>query len=680
MEKIVKNGLFMNAFHYSILGMAIISNEGKWLKVNDALGTMLGYTKEELLQYTYQDVTYPEDWELEQGKIQQLLKGKMKTLQLTKRFLHKNGPIIWTDLSAILVKVNKNQPPYIIAQIQNITEIKELKEEKLRERHECYRALVESSPLAIAIHQGGKIVYANPRFKNFLKASSRQIVGQSILQFVHPDYQAKVLERIEKLENKIPVPSIEEKYVLNNGETVDVEVTASPMEYMGKHAFQVIVHDITKRKAMERELNKTQELYRSVIENVKEVIFHTDRKGCWTFLNPVWEEITGFTLKESIGKPFYQFLSSQNKEKSLQEFTRIIARKRSSYRKEVQFKLKQGGYCWFEVVAKAKEDKKGNITGILGVLNDISQRKKSEEKWIASEEKFRLLAEYSSDMITLHDSQGKYLYASPACKDILKYDSMELIGADSYSFIHPEDIELVKNNHQTLLEKGYVVSTYRIRSKNGDYVWFESSIKLLKDSSGEQKLIVVSRNINERKLTEQKLKEANELLQHISTIDGLTGIKNRRAFNERIELEWERGLRNKTPLSLIMLDIDYFKNYNDTYGHLAGDDCLKSVAQAIQQAVPRKTDIVCRYGGEEFAIILPDTDLEGALLVGERIRSKIEELNIPHSASKVSKVVTGSIGVASMIPNKKRCFVDLISSADDAVYKAKEAGRNQVQY
>ncbi|RHW37674.1 diguanylate cyclase [Lysinibacillus yapensis] len=296
-----------------------------------------------------------------------------------------------------------------------------------------------------------------------------------------------------------------------------------------------------------------------------------------------------------------------------------------------------------------------------------------------SEDKFRTIVNYSSDMITIHNSTGKYLYVSPAGKEILQYEDKEIIGYDSYYFIHPDDLELVKQKHDTLLKEGYAVSTYRIRRKNGEYIWFESSIKLQGKTPEETHLIVISRNITERKMVEQKLQEANNVLLELSTKDGLTGIWNRRAFDERLELEWNRAIRNSSALSLIMLDIDYFKKFNDTYGHQAGDDCLREVANIIELTAKGSNDIAFRYGGEEFSVILPTTDLADAELVAESIRKAIDSLNIPHSGSVISKCVTISLGVNTMIPTESQSIDQLIAKADKALYQAKQDGRNCVR-
>lgn len=174
-----------------------------------------------------------------------------------------------------------------------------------------------------------------------------------------------------------------------------------------------------------------------------------------------------------------------------------------------------------------------------------------------------------------------------------------------------------------------------------------------------------------------ELDEANRQLASLSLTDGLTGIANRRSFDEHLEQEWKRALRDQLPLSLIMVDIDHFKAYNDYYGHQAGDDCLRQVARMLQSVVARPGDLVARYGGEEFALILPQTD-HGAKSLGEACRATVAGGKIPHHASPVKPVVTVSVGVATMIPGVEDDPSRLIKAADPAMYRAKLLGRNHV--
>ncbi len=178
-------------------------------------------------------------------------------------------------------------------------------------------------------------------------------------------------------------------------------------------------------------------------------------------------------------------------------------------------------------------------------------------------------------------------------------------------------------------------------------------------------------------MTIRLLEQANEQLNRLATLDGLTQVANRRQFDQRLQHEWQRLSRERQDLSLIICDIDYFKNYNDTYGHLAGDECLQKVAYAIQKAVQRPADLVARYGGEEFAVILPNTPQYGAMKVAENIREQVSKLHIHHTASQVSSWVTLSLGISTMIPTPEEVPATLIAQADVALYQAKTQGRDR---
>jgi diguanylate cyclase (GGDEF)-like protein len=181
--------------------------------------------------------------------------------------------------------------------------------------------------------------------------------------------------------------------------------------------------------------------------------------------------------------------------------------------------------------------------------------------------------------------------------------------------------------------------------------------------------------------TQDKLRKANDQLQRLSAIDSLTGIANRRCFDATLLREWRRCSRSSLPLSLLVVDVDLFKLFNDHYGHQMGDECLKIVAHTLQEMTRRQDDLVARYGGEEFAVILPETNPDGAFAVAEDIRAGVAGLNVDHAWSTVAPIVTVSIGVASIIPPKdsEAGIPALIKAADDALYSAKESGRNQVK-
>ncbi len=177
----------------------------------------------------------------------------------------------------------------------------------------------------------------------------------------------------------------------------------------------------------------------------------------------------------------------------------------------------------------------------------------------------------------------------------------------------------------------------------------------------------------------RELEEANRQLKRLTVIDGLTGISNRRHFDEFLEIEWRRNLRYNKKISLILGDIDYFKFYNDTYGHQAGDNCLKKAASVIEKAAKRVGDLAARYGGEEFALILSDTDSAFAAEIAGEVNKSVASLRIPHSGSKTDDIVTMSLGAATTIPSNGKSPKELIEAADEALYRAKENGRNRVE-
>lgn len=173
------------------------------------------------------------------------------------------------------------------------------------------------------------------------------------------------------------------------------------------------------------------------------------------------------------------------------------------------------------------------------------------------------------------------------------------------------------------------------------------------------------------------LKRKSDILKNLSQRDGLTGIPNRRRFEEHFNLEWSRAIRSGTSLSIVMLDIDFFKNYNDNYGHAKGDECLIAVARALDHCLKRPTDMVARYGGEEFVAILPETDFNGAQMMAESMRTAIEKLDIPHEFSDTAPRVTISVGLSTTIPTMSYAPNDLIKEADKMLYESKSSGRNR---
>jgi diguanylate cyclase (GGDEF)-like protein/PAS domain S-box-containing protein len=297
----------------------------------------------------------------------------------------------------------------------------------------------------------------------------------------------------------------------------------------------------------------------------------------------------------------------------------------------------------------------------------------------ATEEEFRLLAEWSSDMVSRVRSDGTIVYISPSSSDVLGWSPSELIGRDALAGTDPADRAAVVEAVERLLSGAVESATisYPNRRKSGAPVWLESSLRSTRsrETGAVDGFVAVTRDITSHKARERELAD-------LADSDGLTTLANRRAFDARLENEWSRAQRECSDLSLILADVDHFKSYNDTYGHQAGDACLKAVAGVLAAECQRPADLVARYGGEEFVVLLPATDLAGACEVAERMAEAVRGLALPHSRSLTRSTVTVSFGIATStpVPGGKLKPGQLFAYADRALYEAKAAGRDRIKF
>jgi diguanylate cyclase (GGDEF)-like protein/PAS domain S-box-containing protein len=294
----------------------------------------------------------------------------------------------------------------------------------------------------------------------------------------------------------------------------------------------------------------------------------------------------------------------------------------------------------------------------------------------AKEANFRLLAEGSSDMVTRIGLDGRISYASPSCASVAGWRPDQLTGTAALAGVNAADLprveEMVAALRRGAAEQARI--SYRTRHREKVEIWIESNLRVTRKVNGEiDGVVAISRDITEHKNLEERL-------EILAIEDGLTGLANRRRFDERLQVEWARALRDNKPLSLLMIDVDHFKPFNDQYGHPAGDECLRSVARVLAEEARRTTDLAARYGGEEFALLLPNTDAAGCARIGERICRELRKAAMPHKRNLPSELVTASVGGAVCWPGTER-FTDhasLVEAADRALYAAKEGGRDRL--
>ncbi len=295
--------------------------------------------------------------------------------------------------------------------------------------------------------------------------------------------------------------------------------------------------------------------------------------------------------------------------------------------------------------------------------------------------RLRMLADATSDAVVCLSEAGRVTYASPAFHRLTGWTGEEALSLCWGDLVHPEDREAALSAAPRLLAgEAVATSTGRHMRKDGGTVWVESCMVLVDDDDGFGTRFVGSlRDITERKAVEDQLAALNREVAAQAVTDPLTGIANRRRFDASLVTEWRRAMRENTLLSLVMIDVDRFKLFNDRYGHQAGDRCLQVVAAAVADLARRPADLAARYGGEELAVLLPVTDRAGAAELAERIRAAIEACGVAHEANPPGGVVTASLGHATLAPqfDEEETPARLVAAADAALYEAKRLGRNR---
>ncbi len=291
----------------------------------------------------------------------------------------------------------------------------------------------------------------------------------------------------------------------------------------------------------------------------------------------------------------------------------------------------------------------------------------------------KLVTENSRDVIIISDFEGRSSFVSAAGAHWGGWSGKEMLDLHSLALVHPDDQPALAETVRGLRSgKDDALAECRVRTRDGHYVWVEASLRTIRDPVTRVPTGILNnvREITQRKLAEQQLAEAYHAVETMAITDALTGLANRRRFDQCLTIEWRRGMRERKPLSILLIDADLFKAYNDANGHLRGDNCLKQIAEAIQDVVSRPGDLVARFGGEEFAVILPNTPAPGAFQLAQDICAVMCSRQLPHSTSPIG-VVTISAGSATLVPQLGQHAVMLIDCADQALYQAKRSGRNR---
>lgn len=463
-----------------------------------------------------------------------------------------------------------------------------------------------------------------------------------------------------------------------DGRIIPVEANAKLIDLNGKRVAVNILRDISERYETELALTESEERYRRLIELLPDTVaVYAD--GVVVYLNDAGARMFGADCPTDIvGMPILNFIHPDFQDLVIKRSNDMLVNQLPS--EVIEQRLQRMDGSMFDGMVQSTPIIYRGKPSILAVIHDISERKRTEQALKDSEAQYRKIIELSPNAVCLFDVNGSIVFVNDKAVELFDADSYSsLTGVDLFDLISPAFREESTARFRSVIKREFARLTYESHfvTLGGHLFVAEISVTCV-HYDGELSVLAHIQDISKRKEEEEQLQETNRLLKKLSTIDGLTGISNRRHFEEVLEQQWEASATYLTPCSVILFDIDYFKRYNDTYGHQGGDACLKDIASSINELIRRPGDVFARYGGEEFVVLLPGTDSKAALLLAENMKEQATALQIPHAASKVSDHVTISIGVATMVaaPDLKR--EDLIEYADVALYQAKLAGRNRI--
>lgn len=665
---------------------------------------LLGYSKEELIGENV-DILLPARYQDSHASLRKMYHESPYVRQIgTGNNLvakHKDGTEIPVDIKLSYYQLKDTLQ--IIAFMQDISERKKA-EKLLRESEAKFHAMFErhSAIMLLIEPVSGIILDANPSAEKFYGYSVEHLKTLFI-----SDINMMPLDEIER--QRLDALAYKKNYFIfphriSNGEIRTVEIHSSPILLNGEQALFSIIHDITERKEAEEKLKESEARFRILFETMVQGVVFQSNSGAITSANPAAEHLLGLTLDQMQGRtsmdPRWRTIHEDGSELPGQEHPAMIALKtRQEVRNVVLgvYNPTLNDYRWINIHA-VPQFKPGEQEAyqVYTTFDDVTERRKTDEALKASEMRYRLLAENISDVIWILDvNELRFRYVSPSVERLRGYTADEVLQQKLEEALTPQALQMFQEKLPIYVqeflngEAGFHVNEVEQPCKDGSTVWTEATTNFrINESNSHLEVYGVSRDITERKLNEHFLKQANHELQiHVKKVeqlsqelqeqafrDPLTGLYNRRYLKESLQREFNRADRELFPISILIMDIDRFKNINDTYGHQVGDKFLIIIADLLKKN-SRGSDITCRYGGEEFVLVLPETETQAAYTRAEQFRVEISKVHIPHEMKELS--VTVSMGIAAY-PEHSTIAEDLIVKADLALYQSKNNGRNRV--
>jgi diguanylate cyclase (GGDEF)-like protein/PAS domain S-box-containing protein len=690
---------------------------GQLTSINRAGERLTGYTRDEALRMSIDDMVDPADLTLLHAVLARKLNGEATAAyQLTIRA--KDGRRIPLEVSTRLI-VHDGQPAGVQGIARDITERKR-SDEVLRQSEERFRLLVEHSSDGIyLVGPDCVVIHATRPVTRILGYANEDLVGRHVLDLLHPDDRDHAAWFFADVLGK-PGAAVSASYrcLHKDGEFRSLEaVGVSRLNDPGVGAVVINFRDVTERKRTEQALADSEERFRAVFESALVGIARVDLVGRLVEANRALEEMLGLGTDELRGRVLHELLHADEAEASQREWKDLIDGALDHSRAERRIIRRDGQPVWVNVTVSMVRDQSGRPRFGIVMLENISERKQAEAAlqdtnrrladWVAELEQRKreisLLSEMGDMLRACRSLEEAYGVIEPMASQLFPRESgavsviapgaalVETVASwglrSSERFFSMDDCWALRRGRPHLVEHGRHGLVCKHVGTLADTACVcvpmlaqGELLGLLHMTIGEQGRSLEARYRFVTTVAEHiALAIANlklrETLRNQSIRDALTGLFNRRYMEESLEREMRRAARGRHPVGIIMLDLDHFKRFNDTYGHEAGDDLLRRVGSTLQRSI-RAEDIACRYGGEEFTLIMPEASLLDASNRAEAIRESIRALNIDHRRHHIGSV-TISGGVATF-PDHGPTGDAVLRAADAALYQAKARGRDRI--
>ncbi|NJL48807.1 MAG: diguanylate cyclase [Leptolyngbyaceae cyanobacterium SM2_5_2] len=429
---------------------------------------------------------------------------------------------------------------------------------------------------------------------------------------------------------------------------------------------------VAERTAALHQIQATQQL---ILEAIPDLLIRFNREGiCLDVMSSGCLELIA-QPEEKIGQSVMVMLPRDMAVERLYYIQQALATGQPQIY-EYKFERSNGWRYEEARVIKSGDDE------VLVMVRDITERKQTEAALDSQKQFLQNVIDSIPSIIVVKARDERIQIANRASAAMHGITPADMLGKldteinPNISFTEAE--HHCRINQQVIETQAPYQAEQEIVDMNGVSHWYQLLISPFRDANGNVNGVVANGiDITDRKQIETAFQEANEKLERLATLDGLTQISNRRRFDEYLRQEWQRMVREQQPLSLVLFDVDFFKTYNDHFGHQQGDEALIAVAQAANRSVKRAADLLARYGGEEFGVILPNTRRTGAESVARAIQEQIAALQLVHPQSQVNEYLTVSMGIASVVPTPEQSADELVAAADAALYQAKRRGRNR---